>query len=148
MSIQPIFRLVLTISLIMFRPSTQLSCLTGYHNINTCILNQRAESLDSKHGNEMVSFRAGLLSKRKPLQSTNNLPHARRTSERHRIPEAHPVFYLIITTNLMFALRQTSSLFTRRNFSTTSRIMSQKYEWMVILPDNVGALDKRMAVRE
>ncbi|KAI4849861.1 hypothetical protein E4T44_03083 [Aureobasidium sp. EXF-8845] len=26
--------------------------------------------------------------------------------------------------------------------------MSQKYEWMVILPDNVGALDKRMAVRE
>ncbi|KAI4853673.1 hypothetical protein E4T44_00688 [Aureobasidium sp. EXF-8845] len=26
--------------------------------------------------------------------------------------------------------------------------MSPKYEWMVILPDNVGALDKRMAVRE
>ncbi|KAH0263619.1 hypothetical protein KCU90_g18562, partial [Aureobasidium melanogenum] len=48
----------------------------------------------------------------------------------------------------MFALRQASSLFTRRTFSTTSRIMSQKYEWMVILPDNVGALDKRMAVRE
>ncbi|KAI5200258.1 hypothetical protein E4T39_05798 [Aureobasidium subglaciale] len=25
--------------------------------------------------------------------------------------------------------------------------MSQKHEWMVILPDNTGALDKRMAVR-
>jgi hypothetical protein len=47
----------------------------------------------------------------------------------------------------MFALRQVT-LLTRRSFTTTSRIMSQKYEWMVILPDNVGALDKRMAVRE
>jgi hypothetical protein len=48
----------------------------------------------------------------------------------------------------MFALRQATLHFTKRSFSTTSRTMSQKFEWMVILPDNVGALDKRMAVRE
>ncbi|THZ09389.1 hypothetical protein D6C95_01266 [Aureobasidium pullulans] len=48
----------------------------------------------------------------------------------------------------MFALRQASHLLTRRAFSTTTRIMSQKHEWMVILPDNTGALEKRMAVRQ
>jgi hypothetical protein len=94
-----------------------------------------------KHESKMPFSLAyiGLLStKSKPLSTTNPL----RTSGQTK---AH--FFSFHQQQLMFALRQVT-LPTRRSFTTTSRIMSQKYEWMVILPDNVGALDKRMAVRE
>lgn len=35
-----------------------------------------------------------------------------------------------------------------RTFTTTAAIMAQKHEWIVILPDNTGALEKRMSVRQ
>jgi hypothetical protein len=85
----------------------------------------------------------GLLSTKTKLSSTSASKHAE--------PRNKPQLSLPLPSHqqhLMFALRQASLQSTRRSFSTTSRIMSQKYEWMVILPDNVGALDKRMAVRE
>lgn len=135
------------------------ACLTWPCNVPQ---NRRTES----QNDWMYSWRAGKsspastgvrwcllgpdFSLNQPLQSTNTLPHRAPNLGTSRIQAAHSAFptSIIIINNLMFALRQASSLFTRRSFSTTTRIMSQKYEWMVILPDNVGALDKRMAVRE
>jgi hypothetical protein len=94
----------------------------------------------------LLLYRTSLHKIQAPASSTKTKP----TSE-PRAPRVKPKLSLplltLIKQQLMFALRQVTHL-TKRNFTTTSRIMAQKYEWMVILPDNVGALDKRMAVRE
>lgn len=39
------------------------------------------------------------------------------------------------------------SLLTARTFTTTTRIMAPKQEWMVILPDYTGKLAERNQVR-
>lgn len=105
----------------------------------------------------MNTLEEGMSQKKHEGESEIAVPHSDRTSP-HKDPSIHKLTRRtsdIQSTSLptshhksMFALRQASHLLTRRTFSTTTRIMSQKHEWMVILPDNTGALEKRMAVRQ
>lgn len=52
--------------------------------------------------------------------------------------------FSIIRPTRLIPFRLPTSL---RTLSTTAT-MAQKHEWIVILPDNAGALEKRMSVRQ